>query len=369
MKKVLFIDRDGTLIYEPPVTFQVDRLEQLQFLPGVIRNLYRITRELDYELVMVSNQDGLGTPVYPEAAFRAVQDKMLQILEGEGISFSAVHIDRSFEQEGLCTRKPGTGMLTQYLCGRYDLAASYVIGDRNTDVMLARNLGAGCIFIRNNDTLQDDDGHVALEAGSWDAVGDFLVRTARRAIYERNTSETKISVRLNLDGAGSYSIDTGLGFLDHMLEQLARHSGMDLELVACGDLHVDEHHTIEDTALALGAALDKALGSKRGIERYGFCLPMDDALAQVAVDFGGRSWLVWDVAFRREFVGGVPTEMWYHFFKSFSDAARCNLNIRAEADNDHHRIEAVFKAFARAVKAAVRNDGHSRLLPTTKGLL
>lgn len=369
MKKVLFIDRDGTLIQEPPVTFQVDTLEQLEFLSGVIRNLYRIVQRGDYELVMVTNQDGLGTVSYPEAHFDAVQRKMLEILAGEGIRFAAVHVDRSFPHEDLDTRKPGTGMLRQYLGGTYDLANSFVIGDRNTDVQLAANLGAGCIFIRNNEPPDAAAGPIALVTGSWDEIGDYLLSGRREVEHVRNTAETSVAIRMNLDGSGVYSIATGLGFLDHMLEQLARHGGIDLDIRVRGDLHIDEHHTVEDTAIALGEALNMALGDKRGLERYGFCLPMDDALAQAALDLGGRPWIIWNVSFRRERVGDVPTEMWFHFFKSFSDAARCNLNIRAEADNDHHRIESVFKAFARALRQAVRRDPDRNDLPTTKGLL
>ncbi|PSK94674.1 bifunctional histidinol-phosphatase/imidazoleglycerol-phosphate dehydratase HisB [Taibaiella chishuiensis] len=367
MKKVLFIDRDGTLIKEPPVTFQVDNLEQLELLPGVLRNLYRISNEMDYELVIVTNQDGLGTPAYPREHFDLVQEKMLQLFRNEGIRFAAIHIDESFARERKPSRKPGTAMLTDYMKGDYDLEHSYVIGDRVTDVQLARNLGAGSIFIQNNEPLQEEQA--SFEARSWEDIYRFLKSGCRYVEERRTTNETDISIRLNLDGQGIYDIRTGIRFFDHMLEQLSRHGGIDLLLQVKGDLDIDEHHTIEDTAIALGQAVGKALGSKRGIERYGFCLPMDDCLAQVALDLGGRSWLVWDAVFKREKIGDMPTEMFLHFFKSFSDAAACNLNIKAEGENEHHKIEAIFKAFARALKAAVRIDPDNMRIPTTKGLL
>jgi len=368
-KKLLFIDRDGTLIKEPPVTFQVDTLEQLEFVPGVIRNLYRIYSELDYELVLVTNQDGLGTDAYPEDRFRLVQDKMMQALRHEGIHFAAVHIDRSFAHEHKPTRKPGTGMLTAYINGDYDLSASWVIGDRLTDVQLAERLGARAVFLKNYDDPAGWEDRISILADTWDDIYRALSLPARTATYHRKTAETDIHVSLNLDGNGQYRIETGIGFFNHMLEQLSRHSGMDITLTAAGDLHVDEHHTVEDTAIALGTAIRGALGDKAGIERYGFCLPMDDCLAQVAVDFGGRSWIEWDAVFTRERIGDMPTELFFHFFKSFSDAVGCNLNIKAAGVNEHHKIEAIFKALARAVKAAIRRAPGMRQLPTTKGIL
>lgn len=367
-KKILFIDRDGTLITEPPVTFQVDTLKQLSFLPGVIRNLYRIVREMDYELVMVSNQDGLGTEQYPEERFALVQDKMLELLRNEGIVFSAVHIDRSFPSEQKATRKPGTAMLEAYRNEAYDLDNSFVIGDRITDIQLAENMGCGAIFLRNYEEPGDWEKKTALIAAQWEDIYRFLRQRHRTAGYKRITTETDIDIRLHLDGSGSYQIDTGIGFFNHMLEQLSRHSGIDLEIKASGDLHIDEHHTIEDTALAFGAAFTQALGKKAGIGRYGFCLPMDDCLAQVALDLGGRPWLVWEADFRREKIGDMPTELFIHFFKSFSDAARCNINIKAEGANEHHKIEAIFKAFARSLRMAVQRTNDQEL-PTTKGIL
>ncbi|HLT06193.1 MAG TPA: bifunctional histidinol-phosphatase/imidazoleglycerol-phosphate dehydratase HisB [Cyclobacteriaceae bacterium] len=365
MKKVLFIDRDGTIIKEPPTDFQVDSLEKLEFVPRAISNLRKIAEETDYELVMVTNQDGLGTDSFPEDTFWPAQYKMLKTLEEEGIIFAAIHVDRSFEYENAPTRKPRTGMLGKYLTGEYDLANSYVIGDRKTDVELAKNLGSKAIFIGK----EEMEG-VALTTTSWDEIYEFLRLPARKAQVERNTSETKIKISLNLDGTGHCKIHTGLAFFDHMLEQLGRHGGTDLDIYVDGDLHIDEHHTIEDTALALGEAYLKALGDKKGIYRYGFLLPMDDALAQVAIDFGGRPWIVWDATFKREKIGEMPTEMFYHFFKSFSDAAKCNLNIKVEGDNEHHKIEAIFKALARAIKMAVQRDPQAlNQLPSTKGVL
>ncbi|MEW6468582.1 MAG: bifunctional histidinol-phosphatase/imidazoleglycerol-phosphate dehydratase HisB [Bacteroidota bacterium] len=369
MKKVLFIDRDGTLIWEPPDNFQVDSLEKLEFVPGVITWLGRIAAELDYQLVMVTNQDGLGTASYPEEAFDRVQHKMLKTLEGEGIRFTAVHVDRSFEHENKPTRKPGTGMLTQYLSGGYDLANSFVIGDRITDVRLAQNLGARSILIRNYDSSDGWESKISLIADGWKDIYDFLRGLPRAVAHRRTTKETDIVIRLDLDGRGESKISTGLAFFDHMLDQVARHGGIDLELTAKGDLHIDEHHTIEDTGIALGEAFAKAMGSKRGMERYGFCLPMDDCLARVAIDFGGRSWITWEAEFKREKIGEMPTEMFFHFFKSFSDAAKCNLNIRAEGVNEHHKIEAVFKAFAKALKMAVKREAGNMALPSTKGVL
>ncbi|MDP4186380.1 MAG: bifunctional histidinol-phosphatase/imidazoleglycerol-phosphate dehydratase HisB, partial [Bacteroidota bacterium] len=345
MKRVLFIDRDGTIIHEPPIDFQVDSLEKLEFYPGVFRNLYQIRNNLDFEMAMVTNQDGLGSISFPEDTFWPAQNKMLKTLEGEGITFDAIHIDRSFPEDNAPTRKPRTGLLTQYFSDEYDLKGSFVIGDRLTDVELAKNLGAKAILLRD-----EEEGRAMLrEAGleeicafinkSWDKVYEYLLAGERTAEIRRVTGETDIRILLKIDGSGKGKISTGLGFFDHMLDQIARHSGCDLEITVKGDLNVDEHHTIEDTALALGEAFYKALGNKRGIERYGYCLPMDDCLAQVALDFGGRPWLMWDAEFKREKIGDVPTEMFYHFFKSFSDTAKCNLNIKAEGTNEHHKIE------------------------------
>jgi imidazoleglycerol-phosphate dehydratase / histidinol-phosphatase len=371
MKKVLFIDRDGTLIIEPPDE-QIDSLEKLEYLPGVFSWLGKIASEMDYELVMVTNQDGLGSDRFPENTFWPAHEKMLKAFENEGIKFSDVLIDRSYPHENRLTRKPGTGMLTKYLQEGYDLANSFVIGDRVTDIELAKNLGAKALFINNGSLSQKvkDQGlenSCALTSMSWKDIYDFLKTPARKASFRRTTKETDISIDLNLDGTGESSISTGLGFFDHMLDQLSRHGLLNLKIEVNGDLHIDEHHTIEDTALALGETFLKALSDKRGIERYGFCLPMDDCLAQVAVDFGGRPWLVWDAEFKREKIGEMPTEMFYHFFKSFSDTAKCNLNIKAEGANEHHKIEAIFKAFAKAVKIAVKREGNQ--LPSTKGVL
>lgn len=370
MKRVLFIDRDGVLIVEPP-DGQIDSLEKLEFIPGVFTWLGKIARETDFELVMVTNQDGLGTKSFPDDAFWPSQNKLIGALNGEGIKFSAIHIDKSLPNENKPTRKPGTGMLTQYLNGTYDLRNSFVIGDRVTDIQLAKNLGAKGILLNDmsfkeklsKESLLDS---CALITKSWKDIYEH-VRLRRQASVTRTTKETNISVALNLDGTGNALIQTGLGFFDHMLEQIARHGQLDMIINVKGDLHIDEHHTIEDTALTLGEALAKALGEKKGIERYGFCLPMDDCLAQVAIDFGGRPWLVWDAEFKRERIGEMPTEMFFHFFKSLSDSAKCNLNVKAEGTNEHHKIEAIFKAFAKAVKMAVRKEGD--LLPSTKGSL
>lgn len=371
-KKVLFIDRDGTLIKEPPVTLQVDNLSQMEFLPGVIRNLYFITQHLDFELVMVTNQDGLGTAVYPQSHFDQVQGKMLQILENEGIRFDQVFIDTSFPEDKLPTRKPGTALLTSFFSDEYDLANSFVLGDRVTDVELAQNLGCKAILITDEEDILKQtelEGVCALQTGSWDRIAEFLFAGERRALVQRTTKETDIYIDMNLDGTGKASIDTGLKFFDHMLEQIGRHSACDLTIRVKGDLEVDEHHTIEDTAIALGEAIGKAIGNKRGIERYGFCLPMDDVLCTVALDFGGRSWLVYELDFKREYVGDLPTEMVMHFFKSLSDAARMNLYIKAEGDNEHHKIEAVFKGLAKAIKMAIKRDIYQYELPSTKGVL
>lgn len=369
-KKILFIDRDGTLIIEPPVDYQVDSLEKLEFYPGVFQNLSKIATQLDYELVMVTNQDGLGTASFPEETFWPAQNKMLKTLENEGIVFEAIHIDRSFPEENAPTRKPRTGLLTPYFSEDYDLANSFVIGDRVTDVELAKNLGCKALFLSDQQLVKNDlESTCALSTTQWSDIAAFLFKTERTASVKRATSETSIEVAINLDGTGKCDIQTGLHFFDHMLEQIGRHSGCDLRVKVEGDLHVDEHHTIEDTAIVLGETLKKALGDKRGIERYGFCLPMDDCLCQVAIDFGGRSWLVWEADFKREKIGDMPTEMFMHFFKSFSDAAACNLNIKAEGQNEHHKIEGIFKALARAIRAAIRKDPYSDQLPSTKGVL
>lgn len=374
MKRVLFIDRDGTLIIEPASDPQIDSLEKLEFFPGAFTGLSRIATQANYELVMVTNQDGLGTASFPEETFWPVQNKIITAFRNENVHFDAIHIDRSLPYENKPTRKPGTGMLTEYFNGNYDLKNSWVIGDRLTDMELARNLGAKGILINDGSLIKklhdfELQDTCLLITTSWSEIADLLVRSGRAITLHRKTKETEITIRLNLEGDGKSSIHTGLAFFDHMLDQLARHGGMDLDIVTKGDLHVDEHHTIEDTALTLGEAFSKALGDKRGIERYGFCLPMDDCLAQVALDFGGRPWLVWDATFTREKIGEMPTEMFLHFFKSFSDAAKCNLNIKAEGQNEHHKIEAIFKAFARAIKMAVRKDPYSNQLPTTKGTL
>lgn len=366
MKKVLFIDRDGTLIVEPVIDQQVDSFEKLEFLPRVISNLKKINDELAFELVMVTNQDGLGTASFPEETFWPVHNKMLAILAGEGIHFSNIHIDRSFPAANLPTRKPGIGMLANYFTSEYDLANSYVLGDRETDIQLAKNLGAQAIYIGNG-TLQDS---VALQCTDWDDIYTFLKLPARSVIHERNTHETKIAIELNLDGSGKANNQTGLGFFDHMLDQIAKHANVDLSVRVLGDLHIDEHHTIEDTGIALGEAFLMALGDKKGINRYGFLLPMDDCLAQVAIDFSGRNWLVWEASFKREMIGEMPTEMFSHFFKSFSDAAKCNINIQASGENEHHKIEAIFKAFAKTIRMAVERDVKNlNSLPSTKGLL
>ncbi|NEM98718.1 bifunctional histidinol-phosphatase/imidazoleglycerol-phosphate dehydratase HisB [Pontibacter burrus] len=364
MKKALFIDRDGTILVEPKTDFQVDSFEKFEFIPKVIRNLYKIFTELDYEFVMVTNQDGLGTDSYPEHTFWPYQNKMLEILRSEGVEFADILIDRSFEHEGLETRKPGIGMMKSYLSGEYDLANSYVIGDRLTDVQLAMNLGAKAILLAD---FQSDEA--ALNTNDWDKIYSFLKLPSRKATIRRQTSETDILIDLNLDGTGKSDIKTELGFFDHMLEQLARHGNVDLTIAVKGDLHIDEHHTIEDTGLALGEAFLVALSDKKGISRYGFLLPMDDVLAQVAIDFGGRPWIVWDAEFKREKVGDMPTEMFFHFFKSFSDAAKCNLNIKAEGQNEHHKIEAIYKAFARAIRMAIQRNPDDKTIPSTKGIL
>ena len=363
MKKVLFIDRDGTLVIEPPEDHQLDSLEKLEYYPEVFQHLSRIVRELDYELVMVTNQDGLGTHSFLEKDFWIVHYKIIQAFENEGIVFSEVLIDRSFPEENLLTRKPNTGMLTRYIQGDYDLANSYVIGDRLTDVPLAKNLGSRGILLSKE---HDKDADLITE--SWEDIYRFLKSEGRTTSITRTTSETKIAISVDLDGSGKSNISTGIGFFDHMLEQIAHHAMVDLCISVEGDLNIDAHHTIEDVAITLGETILKALGSKKGIERYGFVLPMDDCLAQVALDFGGRPWLVWDANFEREKIGEMPTEMFFHFFKSFSDTARCNLNIKAEGKNEHHKIEAIFKGFAKAIKAAIVQTQRF-VIPSTKGSL
>jgi imidazoleglycerol-phosphate dehydratase/histidinol-phosphatase len=378
MKKVLFIDRDGTLILEPPVDFQVDSFEKLKFYPKVFSGLGKIARELDFELVMVTNQDGLGTASYPYESFIGPHNLMVEALRSDGIEFMEECIDRTFPADNAPTRKPRTGLLSKYLTGEYDLANSFVIGDRLTDVELAKNLGAKAIYMVNENDPgksevsteeQELMASVVLQSTDWEAIYTFLKLGERTSTYERKTNETSISIELDLDGTGISSINTGLAFFDHMLDQIARHGSLNLNIDVKGDLEVDEHHTIEDTAIALGECFAKALGSKIGIERYGFCLPMDDCLAQVAIDFGGRNWLEWEAEFKREMVGQMPTEMFFHFFKSFTDGAKCNLNIKAEGINEHHKIEAIFKAFAKAIKMAKRRDGVDAVLPSTKGIL
>ncbi len=369
MKKVLFIDRDGTLVIEPPVDYQLDSFEKLEFYPHAISYLARIAGELDYELVMVTNQDGLGTESFPEETFWPVQNLIVKTFENEGVKFSDILIDKSFPEDNAPTRKPGTAMLTKYLEGDYDLQNSFVIGDRLTDMQLARNLGAGGIFLSETSAGDELADTIALQTESWKEIYEFLKLKNRTVEVTRKTAETDIALKLNLDGKGKSSIATGLGFFDHMLEQIARHGSMDMELKVKGDLNVDEHHTIEDTAIVLGEAFAEALGDKKGIERYGFVLPMDDSLAMVALDFGGRNWLEWKADFKREKIGDVPTEMFFHFFKSFTDGAKCNLYIKAEGTNEHHKIEAIFKGFAKALKAAVKRDPEKMILPSTKGVL
>jgi len=375
-KRVIFLDRDGTLIVEPPVDYQVDTLEKLEFIPGVFRNLFKLRAFTEFELVLVSNQDGLGTAAYPREAFDLVQDKFLTAFRNEDVTFDAVHIDPSMPEESSPNRKPGTGMLVRYLDQGYDLSGSYVIGDRVSDIELAANLGSkGILFAPPGGAAEKEMKEKGLAdacvlvSDRWDEVYRFIRAAERSSKRTRRTKETEISVSLSLEGEGNTSIETGLGFFDHMLEQLGKHGGLDLEIRAVGDLHVDEHHTIEDTAITLGEAFREALGDKRGIGRYGFVLPMDDAKVTVAMDLGGRPWTEWDVEFKRERIGDVPTEMFFHFFKSFSDGAMCNLNIRAEGNNDHHKAEAIFKGFARAIRAAVKQDPESNALPSTKGIL
>jgi imidazoleglycerol-phosphate dehydratase/histidinol-phosphatase len=376
-RKILFIDRDGTLIKEP-ADEQIDSFEKLVFYPKMLQYLPKIAGELDYELVMITNQDGLGTASFPEDTFWPVQNFIIDTLENEGVKFSSVYIDRTFAKDNAPTRKPGTALLTQYFdTEKYDLKNSYTIGDRENDVMLGKNLGAKAIWLNNHSNLGagefktkvDLKDTIALETTDWEQIYEFLKLGQRKFEHRRTTRETDIDIKINLDGKGDAKISTGVHFFDHMLDQIARHGSIDLEITAKGDLHIDEHHTIEDTGIALGEIFAAALGKKKGIERYGFALPMDDCLAQVAVDFGGRNWLVWDADFKREKIGEMPTEMFFHFFKSFSDAAKCNLNIKAEGQNEHHKIEAIFKAFAKAIKMAVKRDVNNMVLPSTKGLL
>ena len=379
MKRILFIDRDGTLINEAPPTYQIDSFDKLEFYPNMFQYLNRIAKELDYELVMVTNQDGLGTVSFPEETFWPVHNFIMKSLENEGIHFSKVFIDKSYPHENLPTRKPAVGMLTEYLDRvKYDLENSFVIGDRITDVQLAKNLGCKAIWLNSDPNLGGTEikdsvaalqSFIALETISWEEIYTFLKLGLRHVNLDRNTNETKIKIELNIDGNGKSNIHTGLGFFDHMLDQIARHGKMDLTIETKGDLHIDEHHTIEDTGIALGEAFAKALVDKRGMERYGFALPMDEAEAKVLIDFGGRNWLVWNAEFKREKIGEMPTEMFFHFFKSFSDAAKCNLNIECKGDNEHHKIEAIFKAFAKAIRMAVKRDPMSNHLPSTKGVL
>ncbi|MFV5703200.1 bifunctional histidinol-phosphatase/imidazoleglycerol-phosphate dehydratase HisB [Flavobacterium sp. XS2P12] len=378
MKKILFIDRDGTMVLEPN-DYQLDSFEKLEFYPKAFQFLGKIALELDFELVMVTNQDGLGTDSHPEINFWPVHNLIMKAFENEGVVFKEVLIDKTFPHENAPTRKPAVGMLTKYIDNpEYDLENSFVIGDRITDVELAKNLGSKAIFINTDEALgsaeiaskrEELDSVIALQTTDWKVIYEFLKLEERSASIERKTNETDIFIKLNLDGTGKSKIETGIAFFDHMLNQIARHGQMDLEVLVKGDLEVDEHHTIEDTAITLGEVFAKALGNKLGIERYGFCLPMDDCLAQVAIDFGGRNWLVWETEFKREMVGKMPTEMFYHFFKSFSDGAKANINIKAEGTNEHHKIEAIFKAFAKAIKVAVKRDTEKMILPSTKGML
>jgi imidazoleglycerol-phosphate dehydratase/histidinol-phosphatase len=380
MKKVLFIDRDGTLIHEPE-DYQVDSIEKLEFYPEALYYLKKITAELDFELVMVTNQDGLGTKAYPEEKFWPIQNFILQTFKNEGVEFSEILMDRTFTKDNSPNRKPNTGLLeNRYLNNekKFDLKNSFMIGDRLTDIEFAYNFGGKGIFIDTHEDLATEEVQneqekvketIALKTDSWKKIYEFLKLNDRTAEISRKTNETGIFIQINLDGTGKSEISTGIAFFDHMLDQIARHGQMDLRINVKGDLEVDEHHTIEDTAIALGEVFSKALGNKLGIERYGFCLPMDDCLAQVAIDFGGRNWIVWEAEFNREMVGKMPTEMFYHFFKSFTDGAKANLNVKAEGQNEHHKIEAIFKAFAKAIKMAVKRDAEKMILPSTKGML
>jgi len=379
MKRILFIDRDGTLIKEAPPTYQVDSWDKLEFYPEAFYYMRMLAEKTDYEFVMITNQDGLGTDSFPEDKFWPIQRHIIKSFENEGVSFHATYIDRSFPHENSPNRKPGIGMVKDYINNSgYDIPNSFVIGDRITDVQLAKNLGCKAIWLNNDpglgateikDSLNELKDIIAIETHSWEKIYQFLVLDSRKVVHERNTNETKIRIVLNVDGAGNASINTGLGFFDHMLEQIAKHGKMDMVIKAKGDLHIDEHHTIEDTGLALGEAFGKALANKKGMERYGFALPMDEAEAKVLIDFGGRPWIVWKAEFKREKIGEMPTEMFFHFFKSFSDAAKCNLNIECNGENEHHKIEAIFKAFAKAIRMAVKRDPFDNYLPSTKGVL
>jgi imidazoleglycerol-phosphate dehydratase/histidinol-phosphatase len=375
MRPVLFIDRDGVILQEPPTDFQVDSLVKTSFVPGAISTLAGIAASFDYYKVLVTNQDGLGTNSYPEADFYPYQNLMLRTLEGEGFTFDEIIIDTTFAHEQKDTRKPGTGLLQHFLNKeQFDLPNSFVIGDRWSDIELAQNLGCKAIYLKalHQLTIEQQEKYknvIALETDNWRDIFSFLKLSIRKVNHERLTSETNISIEVNLDGSGNTNINTGLGFFDHMLEQIAKHGKLDLSISTKGDLHIDEHHTIEDTGIALGEAIAKALIDKRGMERYGFALPMDEADAKVLIDFGGRSWIVWNTEFKREKIGNMPTEMFFHFFKSFSDAAKCNLNIECKGENEHHKIEAIFKAFAKAIRMAVKRDPFSNYLPSTKGVL
>lgn len=380
MKRILFIDRDGTLIKEAPPTYQLDDFSKLEFFPDMFFNMRKIATEMDYELVMVTNQDGLGTESFPENTFWPLQNFVMKAMKNEAIHFSAVHIDKTFPADNAPTRKPQTGMLTEYFdTEKYDLKNSFVIGDRITDMQLAKNLGCKGIWINEDASLGATDTTIDIaelrqntivkETIEWQKIYEYLKMGLRVVHHERNTKETKISIDVNMDGSGKASISTGLGFFDHMLDQIARHGNIDLDITTKGDLYIDEHHTIEDTGLALGEAFAIALADKKGMERYGFCLPMDDCEAQVSIDFGGRNWIVWDAEFKREKIGEMPTEMFFHFFKSFSDASKSNLNIKATGENEHHKIEAIFKAFAKAIKMAVTRNPDKQFLPSTKGVL
>ena len=376
MRPVLFIDRDGVVLQEPPIDFQIDSIEKTSFVMGSISALAQIAASFDYYKVMVTNQDGLGTNSYPEATFFPYHNLMLRTLEGEGFVFDEMIIDRTFAADNQPTRKPGTALLQHFFnTDQFDLTRSYVIGDRWSDIQLAKNLGCKAIYLKSplhtltSEQEQELRPVIALETDSWQEIYSFLKMGIRVVTHERNTNETKINIALNLDGSGRSDIHTGLGFFDHMLDQIARHGKIDLSIHTNGDLHIDEHHTIEDTGIALGEAFAKALIDKRGMERYGFAIPMDEAEAKVLIDFGGRNWIVWEAEFKREKIGEMPTEMFFHFFKSFSDAAKCNLNISCKGDNEHHKIEAIFKAFAKAIRMAVKRDPFSNHLPSTKGVL
>ncbi len=375
MKRILFFDRDGVILKEPPDDFQIDSLGKTEFVPGVITALSKIASEFDFYKVLITNQDGLGTDIFPEKNFWPYQNLMLHVLKGEGFVFDEIFIDNSFEKDNLPTRKPGTALVNHFFENKnFDLKNSFVIGDRWSDLQLAKNLGCRSIYFKALHQLTEEKklelkNVIALETDSWNEIFQFLKNGLRKIIHERNTTETRIRIELNIDGNGVSDIDTGLGFFDHMIEQIPKHGKMDLSVQVKGDLHIDEHHTIEDTGIALGEAFAKALENKRGMERYGFALPMDDAEAKVLIDFGGRGWIKWNVEFKREKIGDVPTEMFFHFFKSFSDAAKCNLNIECKGENEHHKIEAVFKAFAKAIRMAVKKDPLSNYLPTTKGLI